>query len=82
MGVKDGGLGLVDFRRRLKVLRGWWGKRMLELDNGEWCGLAIDNWRIRFCPRGVDGEDLRSLLGVGTVNRLRFKGFWWGIVEA
>ncbi len=78
----DGGLGLVDFRRQLKVLRGWWGCQMEELGGEGWSKLTMNNWEVRFCSWSEIQKDMQGLLQVGKVGRLCYRGFWWSIVEA
>ncbi len=78
--VVRGGLGLVDFPKRLHCLRAWWLKRAVELRGGGWVPLLQKVWEMRTSPRGSSG-DLLSLVGLNGIRRLRFKGFWWEVAD-
>jgi hypothetical protein len=78
--VLRGGLGLVDFPKRLHCLRAWWLKRAVDLQGGGWVPLMKKVWEMRVTPRGSTG-DLLSLVVLNGSQRLRYKGFWWGVVD-
>jgi hypothetical protein len=69
--VEHGGLGLVDFPRRLRCLRVWWMKRIVEIHGQQWTLLAQKLWEKRFAPRDTVG-DLVTMVNCRNVQTLRY----------
>ena len=78
--VERGGLGLVDFPKKFHCLRAWWLQRAAVLRGGGWVPLMQKVWEARYAPRGSSG-DLLEVVRCGSSRRLRYRGFWWGVVE-